>query len=143
MQNILKFGIIAVLSLVGSVAFHSEPAQAYMKVCNRTGSTVRAAFAYGEQGIWRNRSWFYINDGACEVVYHPELWNRYYYFYAEALSGGYYWTGDMSFCVNSDYGKKTTVSTPINASQCSRGQKIIRMQEVDTHKTKDYVMNLR
>lgn len=105
----LKWFVLAGIS--AAIVSIDEPALAWLDVCNRTNERVRVAFTYNHTADnrdnspilrkgWVSQGWWILSRNQCARVYPHELWrrNRYYYFYAESLTGNSRWRGNYWFC---------------------------------------------
>jgi uncharacterized membrane protein len=129
------------LTVVTAVAlgtlFTAAPAQAWYKICNKTKSSVDAAFGYQKDGDWVSEGWWNISPGKCKTVYSGDLEKQKYYFYAESTDGDYEWDGDYPFCT---IDKEFTIVGDTNCK--SRGYKSKKFREVDVGDSSDWTSNL-
>jgi len=90
------------LTVVTAVAlgslFAAAPAEASYKICNKTKTSVDAAFGYKKDGDWVAEGWWHIEPGKCKTVYGGDLESQKYYFYADTADGDGQWGGDYTFC---------------------------------------------
>jgi uncharacterized membrane protein len=84
---------------LAAVLLSAQPAEAQLKLCNRSSETISMALAYREDGQFVSRGWYNAQPGECPIVVSGALQARYYYVRAEGSSGGR-WDGDHSFCVS-------------------------------------------
>ncbi|MEG3904967.1 DUF1036 domain-containing protein [Microcoleus sp. B4-C5] len=120
---------------VGMFSF-SPPAQAWFKVCNKSGSTATVAFAYPEGGGWTSHGWYRLKSGECATTYHPSLKNRFYYVYGVSESGGQ-WGGNHRFCtVESEF---TMASSD---RRCGSNGEWKGFEQVDTGNAKNFTYTL-
>ncbi|MDX2254822.1 MAG: DUF1036 domain-containing protein [Pseudanabaenaceae cyanobacterium bins.39] len=93
----------ALVTAIGTTAL-VEPAQAELKVCNRSSRTAYIAVAYGVgDDRWRSEGWYEINPNKCEVVIdQPLAAGDYYYLYGGDRGDSWVWEGntDQNFCVH-------------------------------------------
>ena len=129
------------LTVVTTVAlgalFAVSPAEASYKICNKTSTSVDAAFGYKKNGDWVSEGWWHIDPGQCKKVYGKELDAQKYYFYADAADGSGEWKGDYTFCTLE---KEFTIIGDTNCK--SRGYKPRGFREVDVGDSVDWTSNL-
>ncbi len=71
--------------------------------CNAYPTTITTCISFwdldecGPEGNgWHNIGWYWVDPGTCWVVYENDLdFNRYWYYYAEAMDGSAVWRGDF------------------------------------------------
>jgi uncharacterized membrane protein len=86
--------------------FVSGPAAAAMVFCNRTQGAIEAAIGYREQGDWTSEGWWRIEPGQCARVFGKPLVERFYFYYATALTppahdkSPFAWSGKYEFCTD-------------------------------------------
>lgn len=75
--------------------------------CNETKSVIEAAFGQRDEGAWVSQGWWQIQPGQCARVYSKPLTQRFYFYYARALTlggkdgkGPTLWSGKYSFCID-------------------------------------------
>jgi len=85
----------------------SKPALASFLMCNKTKSVVEAAFGRREENDWLSEGWWQIQPGQCARVYGKALTQRFYFFYARALTlpsqetgNQKIWSGKYAFCTD-------------------------------------------
>ena len=82
------------------------PAQAAMVFCNRTQGAIEAALGYRDVDGWLSEGWWKIQPGQCARVLGGTLNQRFYFYYARALTTRdrnkppYIWSGKYHFCTN-------------------------------------------
>jgi uncharacterized membrane protein len=87
-------------------SFFCGPAGAAMVFCNRTQGAIEAAFGYREDGLWVSEGWWRIELGQCARVYGKPLTERFYFYYARALTvlphakQPFMWSGKYEFCTD-------------------------------------------
>ncbi len=109
--------IVAVASLVfaGSVSGYPRAAQAALSFCNRSAVAVEAALGYRDETDsktesktenWVSEGWWRIEPGQCARVYGQPLTQRFYFYYAHALTQTVKdappttWSGKYVFCTD-------------------------------------------
>jgi len=96
----LKYGIF-VLGLLLPL-----PAAASMVFCNRTQAPLEAALGYREDDKWLSEGWWQIEPGQCARVYGKPFSQRFYFYYATALTAPskdkppFIWSGKYEFCTD-------------------------------------------
>ncbi|MGE4351294.1 MAG: DUF1036 domain-containing protein [Bdellovibrionales bacterium] len=85
-----------------------RPAWAAFLFCNQTKSVIEAAFGHHDEGKWVSEGWWQLQPGQCARVYNKPLTQRFYFYYARALTlpskdgnGTMTWSGKYAFCVDS------------------------------------------
>lgn len=93
--------------LTGFIAGLSSPAEASFAFCNRTRSTLEAAFGYRDGTVWHSEGWWRLDPGQCSRVSSAPLTQRFYFYYAKALGpaergedGVRIWDGKYIFCID-------------------------------------------
>jgi uncharacterized membrane protein len=76
-----------------------RPAIAQLTLCNGTSEELSVAIGYSERDQWYARGWWRLAPGECSTALNGRLPNRYYYYYAESVTGQV-WGGDHSFCLD-------------------------------------------
>jgi uncharacterized membrane protein len=86
-------------------------AYAAMSFCNRSEGPIEAALGYREDGdgateSWMSEGWWRIESGQCARVYGQPLTQRFYFYYAHALTqtskdtAPTVWSGKYIFCTD-------------------------------------------
>lgn len=81
-------------------------AEASMLFCNRTQGVIEAALGYREEDGWVSEGWWKIQPGQCSRVLNGKLNQRFYFYYARALTSLYHdrppftWSGKYHFCTD-------------------------------------------
>jgi uncharacterized membrane protein len=107
MRIIAKSCLFAATAVL--IALSAKPANAWFKVCNRSGERANVAFAYLDRNDnrdvlssynhgWVSEGWWILDSGQCTQVYPHELWRRNSYFYVYAYGNSLTWSGNHSFC---------------------------------------------
>lgn len=92
-------------------ALSPHRAYAAMSFCNRTSTSIEAALGYREDtddtaDDWVSEGWWRIEPGQCARVYGQPLTERFYFYYARALSPAArdaaptIWSGKYIFCTD-------------------------------------------
>ncbi len=121
-----------------------------MSFCNRTKVTIEAALAYraldeDNKETWVSEGWWRIEPGQCARVFMVPLDQRFYFYYARALStpnpevAPFEWSGKYQFCT----GKKAF--RIVGDRECSaRKYQSSGFREIDVGtKAKDYSLDFR
>ena len=136
-----------VLFLVLAVGFCLPlPAQAALLFCNQTKSVIEAALGRRHETGWTSEGWWQIQPGQCARVYNKPLTQRFYFYYARALTlkakdgdGVLTWSGKYAFCTD-DKAFKVDGDTGCEA----RGYRSQGFQDVDVgHRQKEYTLTFR
>lgn len=100
-------GLVFVLAAVAC----PRPAQAAMSFCNRSAVAIEAALGYRDEtdaktDSWISEGWWRIEPGQCSRVFGQPLTQRFYFYYAHALSQATkdapptVWSGKYKFCTD-------------------------------------------
>jgi len=85
----LKPPVVAVCVLIPALFTLAKPADAGLRVCNRSGQQVDVAFGYPDRRSgWTAEGWWRIPRGACKPIVQEPLTSRYYYLFATGSKGG-------------------------------------------------------
>ncbi|MCA3555007.1 DUF1036 domain-containing protein [Aestuariivirga sp.] len=115
----------------------AAPAQADLKVCNNTESTVNVAMGYKDNKGWATEGWWTIAPQKCTPLLKGDLIARYYYVFAIDRDKGGSWGGKSMMCTN------TKVFTIRGIADCeSQGYTKTGFFEVDTREEKDWTVSL-
>ena len=152
----MKIKDFPLFSLAGFVVFAlglclaPRPAHAAMSFCNRTGTPVEAALGYRSDSDetsdnFISEGWWRIEPGQCARVYGQPLMQRFYFYYAHALTQTSKdtppttWTGKYMFCTDDKAFKIE------GDSDCaSRNYQSVGFQELDLGpNTRDYTLDFR
>jgi uncharacterized membrane protein len=147
-RGLPQAGLVVLLSL--AAAFAPWPAWAGMSFCNRTKGPIDAALAYravmeDNTEEWISEGWWRIEPGQCSRVYSAPLEQRFYFYYARALSANgkddtpMEWSGKHDFCTD----KKAFRVQGDNA--CAARKYIATgFREIDIGaKTRDYTLDFK
>ena len=107
-RQLSKIGLLALLLWL----LAPSHARAALVFCNRTQQPIEAALGYRDQGAndtldtWISEGWWRIEPGQCSRVYGQQLKERFYFYYATALSANspeqtpFVWAGKYQFCTD-------------------------------------------
>jgi uncharacterized membrane protein len=126
------------LSLVlGTMPFIASPAEADLRVCNRTRHQVSIALGYRAERGWQSEGWWVATPDSCAVVFQGDLTSRFYYlFIADDVAGGS-WDGSVYMCTRDE------TFTIFGVEDClARGYERTGFFEVDTQERSDWTMEL-
>lgn len=114
-RNFSLFSIAAMVISTLMVLSSQTPSYASLKICNKTNRRINVAIAYNKEafsyfyghtdkvgtGSWRSKGWYTFFPGTCGNILSNNLkpLSKFYY-YAESISGGYFWGGSQKFCVS-------------------------------------------
>jgi uncharacterized membrane protein len=146
-RQIPRIGLLALL------LWPWAPSQAHAALvfCNRTQQPIEAALGYRDQGegdagdTWISEGWWRIEPGQCSRVYGQPLKERFYFYYATALSATtpeqkpFAWAGKYQFCTDI---KAFRVE---GDGDCEgRGYRARGFQQIDLGpNTRDYTLDFR
>lgn len=134
------------LACLGSLTLLPETSWAAFLFCNQTKSVIEAAFGHRDTGVWVSEGWWQIQPGQCARVYNKPLSQRFYFYYARALTipakdgpGVMTWSGKYAFCTDA---KAFRVE---GDSRCEeRGYKMQGFQDVDVGvRQKNYTLTFQ
>lgn len=97
--------LAALICMVICLGF-GRSATAAMLFCNRTQAALDAALGYREAGQWLSEGWWRIEPGQCARVLNKPLTQRFYFYYATALTrpskdkAPFAWAGKYKFCMD-------------------------------------------
>lgn len=137
--------VLFVLALCGILCV-PEQAQAAFLFCNQTKSVIEAAFGHRDDVVWVSEGWWQLQPGQCARVYNKPLTQRFYFYYARALTlssrdgkGPLVWSGKYAFCTDSKAFKAE------GDSNCeARGYRMQGFQDVDVGvRQKDYTLTFQ
>jgi uncharacterized membrane protein len=126
------------------LAHTAAPAHAAFLFCNRTQTPIEAAFGYRDDIKWQSEGWWQIQPGQCARVYSRPLTQRFYFYFARALTAPSAngkqpttWGGKYRFCID---GKAFRIE---GDGKCEpRGYQEKGFQEVDIGANQhDYTLN--
>lgn len=140
-MSLFRFTLFVGILLVGT-SWSSRASAAFL-FCNHTKSVIEAAFGHRDDGAWTSMGWWQLQPGQCARVYGKPLSQRFYFYYAQALSlqdkngkAPLIWSGKYAFCTGS---KAFRIQ---GDSDCERrGYQTKGFQEVDVGQyQKDYTL---
>lgn len=144
LMQFVRFALF--MGVLGLSLFWPRQAMAAFLFCNETKSVIEAAFGHRDDGVWTSEGWWQIQPGQCARVYGKPLTQRFYFFYARALTlkakdgaGPMIWSGKYAFCADNKAFKAQ------GDSNCeARGFQMKGFQEVDVgvHQ-KDYTLTFQ
>jgi len=130
--------LLAAAIFVSAVTFFQPtPAQANLKLCNKTVSRIGVALGYKDTKGWASEGWWNLEANTCEVLLEGPLIARYYYIYAVDYDLGGSWGGKAYMCT------RDKVFTIRANKECKeRGYQKTGYFEVDTGEEKDWTISL-
>ncbi len=134
----MQFFARALLALAGlGFMLAGTPANADLRLCNRTASTVGVALGYKDDNGWASEGWWNIRPGECKTLLEGDLVARYYYVFAVDYDKGGYWDGPATLCI------KDRIFTIRGRTNCeARGFRTQGFYEVDTGEKVDFTIML-
>lgn len=103
------------------------PAEASLRICNKTASRVGVAVGYKDEQGWVTEGWWNMVPGACETLIEGPLAARYYYLRAVDYDRGGEWGGPYQLCA---FAKVFTIR---DTKDCTtRGYEQAGFFEIDT-----------
>ena len=143
----LPFGIaVFALTLIGG----TPDAHAAMSFCNRTSTVIEAALGYRDDEdsttqTWTSEGWWRIEQGQCAHVYGDTLSQRFYFYYAHALTSSdkdappTVWGGKYLFCTDTKAFRVTG-----DGDCASRNYQSTGFQELDLgQNARDYTLDFK
>ena len=140
------FGAVCGMVLVGAAVFAPARAEAALLFCNQTKSMIEAALGRRHENGWTSEGWWQIQPGQCSRVYNKPLTQRFFFYYARALTlkakdgdGVMTWSGKYAFCIDNKAFKID------GDSGCeARGYRQQGFQDVDVgNQQKSYTLTFR
>ena len=118
---------IAVLLATPFLIMDIPPAQADLRVCNKSTSQVGIAIGYRSEENWQTEGWWNLPGNACETLIPGPLNSRFYYLYMIDYDLGNEFTGPAIMCTDE---KEFTI---VGIRDClARGFERSGFQEIDT-----------
>lgn len=142
----LLFRFVLLIAFLCGVVCVPCPVLAAFLFCNQTKSVIEAAFGHRDGGIWVSEGWWQLQPGQCARVYSKPLTQRFYFYYARALTlpakngkGTMIWSGKYSFCID------TKAFRAEGDGNCeARGYRIQGFQDVDVGvRQKNYTLTFQ
>jgi len=132
--------------VLGLTVGAASPAHAAFLFCNKTKSVIEAAFGHRDDGVWMSEGWWQIQPGQCSRVYSKALTQRFYFYYARALTlpskdgkGQMIWSGKYAFCTDN---KAFRIEGDGNCE--ARNYRMQGFQDVDVGvRRKDYTLTFQ
>ena len=125
---------VGALGMLGAMAL---PAQADLKLCNKTTSRVGVALGYKDKEGWATEGWWTIDPQKCLPLLKGDLIARYYYVFAVDYDKGGSWGGKSMMCT------RDKVFTIRGIEDCEgRGYSKTGFFEVDTGEETDWTVSL-
>ena len=149
LRSFLRDCVLVVL-IGGITMAWPAPAQAAMSFCNRTKGPLEAALGYRDSDndkgeSWISEGWWRIEPGQCSRVYGQPLSQRFYFYYAHALTQvardkpPTVWAGKYIFCTDD---KAFRVSG--DGDCATRSLQSTGFQELDVgSNSRDYTLDFR
>ncbi len=129
----LSFLLLAAVPFLASAA----PAEADLRLCNRTGSQIGVAIGYRDEQGWTTEGWWNIAANACETLLQGPLTARYYYLYGVDYAQGGEWSGKAFMCT------KDKMFTIRGVEDCrTRGFDRTGFFEIDTGEQRNWTVQL-
>ncbi len=123
--------------LVAATAFGATTAQADLRLCNKTKSTVSVAIGYKGKDGWRTEGWWNIKGEGCGTLLPGALGSRYYYIYAVDSQRGGEWGGKSFMCT------RRKMFTILGVEDCvARGYERTGFFEIDTAEQRSWTIHL-
>src|SRR5262245_5979873 len=91
----IALGFVLAVFAVGVL---SNPAEANLRVCNKTKHPVTTALGFYDGKSWASSGWWTVPSEGCSDLLAEPLQSRYYYLYAVHQEIGGVWDGDRTFC---------------------------------------------
>ncbi len=127
---------VALLGL-GLAVLATLPAEAALKLCNKTESKVGIAIGYKDKDGWASEGWWTAKPNDCLVLVKTPLIARYYYIYAVDYDKGGTWGGKSQLCI------REKIFTIRGYETCTdRGYQKANFFEVDTGEQEDWTVSL-
>jgi uncharacterized membrane protein len=115
----------------------AAPAQANLKICNKSESRVGAAVGYKGPNGWISEGWWTMKPGQCVTPIPKKLTARYYYVFAVDYTKGDSWRGTAFLCTDT---KEFTIE---GIQDCEkRGFRKTAFTEIDTGEQEEWVVSI-
>lgn len=129
--------IVSLALLLALAPLPFQPAQADLKLCNKTPSRVGIAIGHKRPEGWTTEGWWTISPNSCETLLEGELVSRYYYVHALDYDVGVEWTGKAFMCTQDN------AFTIHGINDCAkRGYDLTGFVEIDTGEETDWTVQL-
>lgn len=119
------------------LGFGALPAQADLRLCNKTDTTISVAIGYKTKEGWRSEGWWNIGGAKCGTLISGALGSRFYYIYAIDTQHGGEWGGKAFMCTRR---KMFTIHGVENCA--ARGYERTGFFEVDTAEQRSWTVHL-
>lgn len=127
----------AALGMLVLMLFGAAPAEASLRICNKTASRVGVAIGYKDSQGWVTEGWWNMLPGACETLLEGPLAARYYYLRAVDYDRGGEWGGSHLMCAHAK------VFTVRDIKDCvARGYEQAGFFEIDTGELNTWTVQL-
>ena len=137
LSNLLRFGLLFSVTLLGAAALLPAAALADLRVCNHTQNPVSIALGYKSPRGWQSEGWWIADPNGCATVYQGDLNSRFYYLFAADDIGGGAWDGSVFMCT------RDQSFTIFGVEDClARGYERTGFFEVDTQNKTDWTVEL-
>ena len=130
---------LSLAAFVGLTGFLGgiTPAQADLKLCNKTPNLVGVALGYKDQQGWASEGWWNVEPNVCQTLLEGPLIARYYYIFAIDYKEGGSWGGTAMMCT------KEKLFTIRGIKDCDkRKAKRTGFYEVDTGEELDWSISI-
>jgi len=118
--------------------FFATTVRADFRVCNSTQGFIGVAMGYPVGTGWVSEGWWHIGAARCKTVIEGPLKARFYYLYAEDVSGKGRWDGLIAMC------GQTSKFRIEGLNDCfARGFQRFNFQEIDTENQTSWMVELR
>ncbi len=113
------------------------PAQADLRVCNKTSNQINIALGYRAERGWQSEGWWLAGANDCVIVFQGDLNARFYYLFAVDDIGGGAWDGAIYLCTRDE------AFTIFGVEDClARGYERTGFFEIDTQDQTDWTIEL-
>ena len=130
-------GGVAALATLMFGLFTASPAQAELRLCNKTESQVGVAIGYREDSSWVTEGWWNLPANSCETLVAGSLVSRFYYIYAVDYDQFGEWGGRAFMCTRE---KEFTIA---GIEDCvARGFERTGFFEIDTGEQSSWTVQL-
>lgn len=102
LRNLLKYLLVLSFILPVSAFVSAAPAEADLRLCNKTGSRIGVAIGYKDQQGWATEGWWNVSEGACVELLKGPLISRFYYVHAIDYDTGGEWSGTAFMCTEDE-----------------------------------------
>lgn len=136
--------LVLILMALSCLCCATSPAQAALKICNRTSYVLYTATGAASAASVATKGWMRVAPGACETIIQGDLTAAAYYVYARSSSAhsgpSRAWGGDTPICVKDT---KFSDRDSRSAHDCvSDSYFKLPFAAIDTHHLKSWTMTL-